>query len=914
MAFSKIGGKGIDLSTDIITEFNSTGVDDNATATTITLNANNTATIPNVTGNTTFNEYITVTNLTVNNDASISNDLTVGGNFIITGNTFTVDSTSLKVEDSLIHLAGNNVSNDIIDIGFIGHYSNDSGNTELFTGFYRDATDEQYYLFNGLSDDINTATTIDKTGTGYTAATLNVGEFYSSYNSGNGLAVYGGVVKVNRPTGFPNIFWTDGTDNLGAIYFDKTNGMRIFSTDGSTGNPERIRIDTDGHLNIQSNVDISPSAGANGQFHIDGNAYSGAIALDGTAMYVYHNSASRNLVLATNETAQLTLLASGDVQVNRGKIYVHDSAGSTSNSLKLSYNATNGGAVIGPDSNGGSTYLSIGTSNSGTFAERMYISSAGNVGISDGNPQEKLSVVGGILAASSSGSTSGITIESTATAGYVSTITHTDTGMEFDTGSILRHFKFDGAGTNLWTLYTNTGNIDQNYGVYRFAATTSGSDTGSQFQLWGTNGGPGYMAAYQLNFNTGGNNSRTTSMHINNNGHVGIGTNSPYDSAWGVSSKQLAISGDTYGVLHLLGNYNSITTRYSIGAGGGDLYLAYDDVNGQHRIMVDSTGRVGINTTNPAHILSINTNSGKSIEFNWWTSGSSNYIQSYDRTNGVYLPLTNFATDVIFHNGSSEIGRINSTGLAIGTGAAPDARLNINTPNYTSSATAGMIKWDNPDVSASSSIQGYYVSGAGSEIFIGTNSYITTTGATARYNSGYASSAIYPRRDGSVNFYGAGSGSSPTLRYVIEGVDGSHKYYNNGVSGTPVKRDYFYHFVTFSSGGYVHMKTNISWASHTQMYSIHFEGHEYQASKAIDTTLAWYSYSPNNAAINVGSSGTHTASVYSSSDGYLVMVWYASSTTYYSGFTLSQRTTAQGINTGFAVTNTITNNSSTGAF
>jgi len=914
MAFSKIGGKGIDLSTDIITEFNSTGVDDNAAATTITLNANNTATIPNVTGNTTFNEYITVTNLTVNNDASISNDLTVGGNFIITGNTFTVDSTSLKVEDSLIHLAGNNVSNDIIDIGFIGHYSNDSGNTELFTGFYRDATDEQYYLFNGLSDDINTATTIDKTGTGYTAATLNVGEFYSSYNSGNGLAVYGGVVKVNRPTGFPNIFWTDGTDNLGAIYFDKTNGMRIFSTDGSTGNPERIRIDTDGHLNIQSNVDISPSAGANGQFHIDGNAYSGAIALDGTAMYVYHNSASRNLVLATNETAQLTLLASGDVQVNRGKIYVHDSAGSTSNSLKLSYNATNGGAVIGPDSNGGSTYLSIGTSNSGTFAERMYISSAGNVGISDGNPQEKLSVVGGILAASSSGSTSGITIESTATAGYVSTITHTDTGMEFDTGSILRHFKFDGAGTNLWTLYTNTGNIDQNYGVYRFAATTSGSDTGSQFQLWGTNGGPGYMAAYQLNFNTGGNNSRTTSMHINNNGHVGIGTNSPYDSAWGVSSKQLAISGDTYGVLHLLGNYNSITTRYSIGAGGGDLYLAYDDVNGQHRIMVDSTGRVGINTTNPAHILSINTNSGKSIEFNWWTSGSSNYIQSYDRTNGVYLPLTNFATDVIFHNGSSEIGRINSTGLAIGTGAAPDARLNINTPNYTSSATAGMIKWDNPDVSASSSIQGYYVSGAGSEIFIGTNSYITTTGATARYNSGYASSAIYPRRDGSVNFYGAGSGSSPTLRYVIEGVDGSHKYYNNGVSGTPVKRDYFYHFVTFSSGGYVHMKTNISWASHTQMYSIHFEGHEYQASKAIDTTLAWYSYSPNNAAINVGSSGTHTASVYSSSDGYLVMVWYASSTTYYSGFTLSQRTTAQGINTGFAVTNTITNNSSTGAF
>jgi len=112
----------------------------------------------------------------------------------------------------------------------------------------------------------------------------------------------------------------------------------------------------------------------------------------------------------------------------------------------------------------------------------------------------------------------------------------------------------------------------------------------------------------------------------------------------------------------------------------------------------------------------------------------------------------------------------------------------------------------------------------------------------------------------------------------------------------------------------VHMKTNISWASHTQMYSIHFEGQEYQASRAIDTTLSWYSYSPSNAAINVGSYGTHTASVYSSSDGYLVMVWYANSTTYYSAFTLSQRATAQGINTGFAVTNSTVTNSSTGAF
>ena len=64
-------------------------------------------------------------------------------------------------------------SSDVIDIGFFGHYSND-GNTALHTGFFRDASDEQYYLFNGLEDaDLdanNSVTTIDRSGTGFTLA------------------------------------------------------------------------------------------------------------------------------------------------------------------------------------------------------------------------------------------------------------------------------------------------------------------------------------------------------------------------------------------------------------------------------------------------------------------------------------------------------------------------------------------------------------------------------------------------------------------------------------------------------------------------------------------------------------------------------------------------------------------------
>ena len=87
-------------------------------------------------------------------------------------------------------------------------------------------------------------------------------------------------------------------------------------------------------------------------------------------------------------------------------------------------------------------------------------------------------------------------------------------------------------------------------------------------------------------------------MRIDSSGNVGIGTTSPYDSSWGSGSKQLAIEGTIYGVLNL--RNTAQTTRYSVGAGGGTLYLAYDDVAGAHRIIVNSSGNVGIGTTSPS--------------------------------------------------------------------------------------------------------------------------------------------------------------------------------------------------------------------------------------------------------------------------------------------------------------------------
>lgn len=80
---------------------------------------------------------------------TITGDVNVAGNLIVQGTTFSVNTTTLSVSDSLIALAVNNVT-DIVDIGFYGHYAN---TPNLHTGLIRDASDGIYYLFDNLQDE-----------------------------------------------------------------------------------------------------------------------------------------------------------------------------------------------------------------------------------------------------------------------------------------------------------------------------------------------------------------------------------------------------------------------------------------------------------------------------------------------------------------------------------------------------------------------------------------------------------------------------------------------------------------------------------------------------------------------------------------------------------------------------------------
>lgn len=105
-------------------------------------------------------------------DVIIGRDLSVTGNLYVTGNVVAVSAQDLIVEDSLIQLANNNISTDVIDIGFYGSYNGDGGEHE-HAGLFRDASDSgKFKLFQGLQGSGNLTTTINVSGAGFSVATL----------------------------------------------------------------------------------------------------------------------------------------------------------------------------------------------------------------------------------------------------------------------------------------------------------------------------------------------------------------------------------------------------------------------------------------------------------------------------------------------------------------------------------------------------------------------------------------------------------------------------------------------------------------------------------------------------------------------------------------------------------------------
>lgn len=156
---------------------------------------NNTASVGNTTitgtlstsGNATVNGVFTVNNTaalgstTITGSANVTGhlqansisvgDTTISGNLTVTGTLTTVSANNITITDSMIQLASNNTSSDVLDIGLFGSYEAGDAGTHEHTGFFRDASDSGVWkLFQGL--EVSPTTTVDTGNNTFEFATL----------------------------------------------------------------------------------------------------------------------------------------------------------------------------------------------------------------------------------------------------------------------------------------------------------------------------------------------------------------------------------------------------------------------------------------------------------------------------------------------------------------------------------------------------------------------------------------------------------------------------------------------------------------------------------------------------------------------------------------------------------------------
>jgi len=300
---------------------------------------------------------------------TISTDLTVAGNLIVSGATTFVNTAVVQTNDSLIKLAANNIVNDIVDIGFYGQ--SNTGASIAYHGLIREGSGGtsagNFYLFKNLATD-PTANTVNYSGlskgsliadlslaTGYTLANVTgmatgANTFLATPSSANFASLLtdetgsGSVVFNNTPTFItPNLGVANATQyNIGTLTYSASQAFSKLQTDANSFSQVVLQNSNTG---TQASVDFIVSNGIStdnhwyGDFGMNGPNFSGVGAFNG-ANNVYLYADGTDLVLGTTSANALHFVVSNGT-TDALKI---DANGfiSTSQALTVPYGGTGG--------------------------------------------------------------------------------------------------------------------------------------------------------------------------------------------------------------------------------------------------------------------------------------------------------------------------------------------------------------------------------------------------------------------------------------------------------------------------------------------------------------------------------------------------------------------------------------------
>jgi hypothetical protein len=152
--------------------------------------------------------------LYVGTDFRVTGTTTFEGNVVFLGSNTEVSTTQLTLNDPLIQLANNNIT-DAVDIGIFGQYNQGSAN--LHSGLFRDASDDTWKLFRNYNDEPHT--TIDVAANGFAWANLAIGALSAanSINIGPGQTYKINTVDILSATALGSSVVTSSLTSTGTI-------------------------------------------------------------------------------------------------------------------------------------------------------------------------------------------------------------------------------------------------------------------------------------------------------------------------------------------------------------------------------------------------------------------------------------------------------------------------------------------------------------------------------------------------------------------------------------------------------------------------------------------------------------------------------------------------------------------------
>ena len=267
----------------------------------------------------------------------------------VLGNSVTIGTSSLVVEDSLIFLANGNITTDAVDIGVVGQYNPGSGLEH--TGIFRDPNLKEWILFQGYTPDILSNTLINFSNPSFRYANL-----------------YANVVKSNVISTYITVNGLDVNNTMTNAWNTANNGVTLATAayaqaNNASGNTVALQaVNTTQNTNITSVNTFAQAAY---------NEANGAVQTGFTTI-----SANAVSITPASNADTLTISAGNNISI---------SACTTTKTITISSTASGGGG-----SSGGFTYNTTPPASGNTAGDRWVDSDDGTLYtyVNDGNSSQ----------------------------------------------------------------------------------------------------------------------------------------------------------------------------------------------------------------------------------------------------------------------------------------------------------------------------------------------------------------------------------------------------------------------------------------------------------------------------------------------------------------------------------------------